>query len=94
MSKTKKKGKLVTLEKIENKIFQIRGKRVMLDKDLAELYGVATKRLNEQVRRNKRRFPVDFMFQLTRIERDKLVANCDRLEKLKHSSSFPYAFTE
>ena len=94
MSRTKRKGKLVTVKKIENKIFQIRGKKVMLDKDLAELYGVATKRLNEQVRRNKRRFPEDFMFQLTSIERDKLVANCDRLERLKHSSSFPYAFTE
>ncbi len=55
---------------------------------------VTTKRLNEQVKRNGKRFPEDFMFRLTRVERDELVANCDQLERLKHSSSFPYAFTE
>ena len=85
---------LVPVEIIENKIFLIRGKSVMLDTDLARLYSVATKRLNEQVKRNKRRFPEDFMFRLTKDEQDGLVANCDRLEKLKHSSSLPYAFTE
>jgi len=56
---------LVPVEKIENKIFQIRGKRVMLDSDLAELYGVETKQLKRQVRRNIERFPEDFMFELT-----------------------------
>lgn len=66
----------------------------MLDRDLAELYGVKTKRLNEQVKRNRDRFPDDFMFQLTKDERDKPVANCDRFKTLKHSTSFPYAFTE
>ncbi len=85
---------LVPIERIESKIFLIRDKRVMIDADLAKLYGVPTKRLNEQVKRNKKRFPEDFMFQLTKDERNKLVANCDRLEKLKHSSSYPYAFTE
>jgi hypothetical protein len=58
-------GKLVKLDMVENKIFQVRGKKVMLDDDLAELYGVPTKRLNEQVRRNMKRFPADFMLQLT-----------------------------
>ncbi len=81
-------------ERIVDKIFLIRGKKVMLDKNLAELYGVKTKRLNEQVKRNKNRFPEDFMFQLTKEERDELVANCDRFKTLKHSSSLPYAFTE
>ncbi len=85
---------LISQETIENKILLIRGKKVMLDADLAKLYGVATKRLNEQVKRNKKRFPEDFMFRLTRVEQNELVANCDRLERLKHSSSFPYVFTE
>lgn len=56
---------LILEEKIEKKIFLIRGKKVMLDKDLAELYCVPAKRLNEQVKRNLERFPDDFMFQLT-----------------------------
>lgn len=79
---------------IENKIFTIRGKKVILDNDLAELYGVSTKRLNEQVKRNKERFPEDFMFQLTEDEKAKVVANCDHLKKMRFSSVLPYAFTE
>ena len=59
---------LVPLERIENKIFFIRGKKVMFDSDLAELYGVETKQLNQAVKRNKERFPVDFLFQLTEQE--------------------------
>ncbi len=51
----------------------------MLDRDLADLYGVETKRLNEQVKRNVNRFPSDFMFQLTKEEKDEVVANCDHL---------------
>ncbi len=66
----------------------------MIDRDLAELYGVTTKRLNEQVKRNISRFPTDFMFQLTKIEKLELVANCDRFSLLRHSTSLPYAFTE
>ena len=84
----------IPIEVIENKIFLIRGQKVMIDRDLAELYGVATKRLNEQVKRNRERFPVDFMFQLTIGEKSELVANCDRFNSLKHSTSLPYAFTE
>ena len=59
-------------EHVERNILLIRGHRVMLDADLAILYGVPTKRLNEQVRRNKKRFPADFMFQLTAEEVDRL----------------------
>ena len=81
-------------ELIVERIFYIRGNKVMLDRDLAELYGVSTKRLNEQVKRNLRRFPEDFMFRLTQAEMNELVANCDRFASLKHSTSSPYAFTE
>ena len=66
----------------------------MIDKDLAELYGVTTKRLNEQVKRNRKRFPEDFMFQLTEEEKAEVVANCDHLATLKFSSNLPFAFTE
>jgi len=66
----------------------------MIDKDIAELYGVPTKRLNEQVKRNKKRFPVDFMFQLTLEEKDEVVANCDHLKTLKYSPNLPFVFTK
>lgn len=66
----------------------------MLDRDLAELYGVEPKRLNEQVKRNIDRFPSQFRFQLTKDEKDELVANCDHLQSMKYSSSLPYVFTE
>ena len=79
---------------IENRILTLRGKQVMIDRDLAELYGVDTKRLNEQVKRNIDRFPERFRFQLSKQEKDELVANCDRFNGLKHSSSKPFAFTE
>lgn len=72
----------------------MRGYRVMLDRDLAEIYGVPTKRLNEQVKRNLDRFPEDFMFQLTESEKAEVVANCDHLANLKFSPTLPYAFTE
>jgi len=79
---------------IENRIFTIRGMQVMIDRDLAELYGVLTKRINEQVKRNASRFPEQFCFQLNEYEKIELVANCDRFKSLKHSSSFPIVFTE
>ena len=81
-------------EVIKNKIYTIRGLQVMLDSDLAELYEVPTKALNQAVRRNIERFPKDFMFQLTENEKNELVTNCDRLDPLKHSSQNPYVFTE
>jgi len=89
-----KSNALVPIERIESLIFLIRGHKVMIDADLAELYGVTTKRLNEQVKRNKGRFPRDFMFQLTAKEKAEVIANCDHLQKLKFSSALPYAFTE
>ncbi|MEO7211549.1 ORF6N domain-containing protein [Mucilaginibacter sp.] len=81
-------------EVVINKILLIRRKKVMVDKDIAELYGVPTKRLNEQVKRNKKRFPEDFMFQLTQEEKDEVVANCDHLKTLKYSPNLPFVFTE
>lgn len=85
---------LIAQENIEQTIFLIRGKKVMIDHDLAALYGVKTFRLNEQVKRNLKRFPEDFMFQLTNIEKNELIANCDRFKTLKHSTSNPHVFTE
>ena len=80
--------------RIESRILVIRGQKVMIDADLAELYGVPTKRLNEQVKRNADRFPSDFMFQLAAAEKAEVVANCDHLAKLKFSKALPFAFTE
>jgi len=85
---------MVPYEAVQEMIFLIRGRKVMIDRDLAGLYGVVTKRLNEQVKRNSQRFPDDFMFQLSSEEARELVANCDRFRNLKHSTTTPYAFTE
>lgn len=85
---------LVPLERIEKRILVFRGHKVMLDVDLASLYGVTTKRLNEQVKRNRDRFPEDFMFRLTAEEKTEVVAKCDHLQRLKFSPTLPYAFTE
>ena len=85
---------LIPAERIERSILFIRGEKVMLDSDLAALYGVTTKRLNEQVKRNLTRFPDDFMFQLTEAEKVEVVANCDHLRNLRFSPVLPYAFTE
>jgi len=85
---------IVPAEKIDRAILFLRGCKVMLDSDLAEIYGVKTSRLNEQVKRNKDRFPNDFMFQLTKQEKQEVIANCDHLQKLKFARTNPYAFTE
>lgn len=85
---------VISVTGIEQKIFYIRGRKVMIDRDLAELYGVSTKRLNEQVRRNSKRFPPDFMFCLTLAEKKHLVAICDHLSTLKFSYQLPNVFTE
>ena len=85
---------VVSSERVENVILRIRREKVILDADLAELYGVKTKRLNEQVKRNKDRFPEDFMFQLTEDEKNEVVANCDHLSRLRFSPTLPFAFTE
>lgn len=87
-------GQLVQIESIEQKILFIRKQKVMIDADVAAVYGVSTKVLNQAVKRNKNRFPSDFMFNLTPEEKYKVVTNCDHLRLLKYSSSLPYAFTE
>lgn len=78
---------------IQNMIYTFRDKQVMIDRDLAYLYNVETKVLNQAVKRNIGRFPENFRFQLSDEEKDELVTNCDRFKTLKHSSSNPYAFT-
>ena len=82
------------VEGIASRIRTIRGQRVMIDADLAALYGVPTKRLNEQVKRNRTRFPDDFVFRLTPEETAEAVANCDHLARLRFSTSRPFVFTE
>jgi hypothetical protein len=80
---------LIPDEKIERSILLIKGEKVMLDADIAVIYGVTTKRLNEQVKRNRKRFPEDFMFQLNEKEKVEVVANCGHLKKLKFSPNLP-----
>jgi hypothetical protein len=84
----------VMVPRIESRIQTIRGLRVIVDVDLAALYGVPTKALNQAVKRNVNRFPVDFLFQLTALEKAEVVTNCDHLQQLKFSRTLPYAFTE
>jgi hypothetical protein len=85
---------VVKMGSIQQRILLVRGVKVIIDADLAEFYGVPTRRLNEQVKRNRERFPEDFMFQLTTDEKVEVIANCDHLEKLKFSKALPFAFTE
>lgn len=81
-------------EAIIDKIVVLRNKKVMVDRDLASLYGVTTKRLNEQVKRNIKRFPDDFMFQVTAAEKEQLILMFGHLNSLKYSPVLPYVFTE
>jgi hypothetical protein len=85
---------VVPVERIESRILLIRGHRVILDTDLAEVYGTSTKALNQAVKRNPGRFPPDFMFRLNPGEKAEVVTNCDHLRKLKYSPNLPFAFTE
>ena len=88
------KNLIVPIERVERIILLVRGQKVILASDLAGLYGVTTKRLNQQVKRNSNRFPEDFMFQLTQEEKAEVVANCNHLSRLKFSPALPHAFTE
>lgn len=88
------KKTLVPAEKIDRAILSLRSMRVMLDADLAVIFGTTTKRLNQQVKRNLNRFPSGFLFQLTDEEKDWVVTNCDHLKQLRFSAAAPYAFTE
>lgn len=82
------------LARIDSGIMLVRGQKVMIDADLAQLYGVPTKALNQAIKRNAQRFPQDFMFQLTPEEKQEVVTNCDHLARLKFAKTLPYAFTE
>lgn len=83
-----------SIDEVLHCIQKVRGERVIVDADLARLYGVPTKVFNQAVRRNLQRFPQDFMFELNAEEKKELVTICDRFENLKHSTSLPKAFTE
>jgi hypothetical protein len=85
---------LIMNESIESRIYNIRGKKVMIDKDLAELYEVSTGNLNKAVKRNAERFPVDFIFQLNFEEYESLRFQFGILKRGKHSKYLPYAFTQ
>jgi hypothetical protein len=87
-------GKLILVDQIGPLILTIRGQKILLDRDLASLYGVSTKVLNQGVKRKRDRFPGDFFFQLSAEEKQEVVTNCDHLAKLKFSRQLPYAFTE
>jgi len=79
---------------VEGLILFLREERVLLDADLATIYGVPTKALNQAVKRNAARFPTDFMFQLSEVEKQEVVTKCDHLARLKYAKARPYAFTE
>ncbi len=85
---------IVPIGKIQQMILFIRGEKVIIDSDIAVLYGVPTKQLNEQLKRNKDLFPDDFMFHLSPEDKAEVLANFDHLSKLKFSKSLPYSFTE
>ena len=85
---------VVKMETIENRIIAIRGEKVLIDGDVAEIYGVETKRVNEAVKNNLDKFPEDYLFELSQEEKDELVENFDRFNRLKHSTANPKVFTE
>ncbi len=84
----------ISVQRIERLIYVIRGQKVMLDNDLAELYGVETRVLKQAVRRNKKRFPNDFMFELTKEENQSLRSQNVILKRGKYSKYLPFAFAE
>ena len=85
---------IIPIGQIEQRILLIRGQKVILDADLAMLYGVPTRILNQAVRRNLKRFPQDFMFKLSQPEKDQVITICDHLKNLKYAKALPNAFTE
>lgn len=85
---------VVKMETIESRIIAIRGEKVLIDVDVAEIYGVETKRINEAVKNNLDKFPQDYLFEVSKDEKDELVENFDRFNRLKHSTAKPKAFTE
>jgi hypothetical protein len=92
-----KRGKVLIIKDVGSLIITIRNQKVIVDRDLAEIYGVETRRLNEQVKRNPERFPEDFMFQLTKEEADFWLRSRSQIAILKRGKNIkylPYAFTE
>lgn len=85
---------IIQYEDVERRIIQLRGQKVLLDRDVAELYGVETKRINEAVRNNPDKFPYGYLFELDKYEKKELVENFVRFNSLKHSTVSPTAFTE
>lgn len=94
MDSAEKHDSMILSDNIETLIFFIRGQKVMIDADIARLYGISTKALNQAFKRNRNRFPEDFVFLLSDSEKHELVTNCDHLSKLRFSHRLPYAFTE
>lgn len=87
-------GQKEDIEKTENKIIVIREQRVILDRDVAELYGVTTKEVNQALRNNPAKFPDGYVIELSNSEKNELVKTFDRFESMKHSTVAPHAFTE
>lgn len=85
---------VIAFSDVENKIIEIRGHQVIIDSDVAELYGVETREVNQALSRNLEKFPEGYIFELDAQEKEELITNCDHLKKLKFSPSFPKAFTE
>jgi ORF6N domain len=85
---------ILKYEQVERKIIEVRHRKVILDSDVAELYGVETKRINEAVKNNSDKFPEGYLIELTEHEKNELVENFDRFNKLKHSTANPKGFTE
>ena len=83
-----------SVDKVESRLISLRGQLVLLDRDVAELYGVQTKEVNQAVRNNPEKFPDRYLIKLDKEEKRELVKNFDRFEPLKHSTSMPTAFTE
>lgn len=82
------------IKRVESRLVNLRDKQVIIDRDVAELYGVETKAINQAVRRNADKFPPTYMFQLNNNEKQEVVTNCDHLGNLRFSKTLPYAFTE
>ena len=85
---------LITTNEVEKMMLSIRGKNVLLDRDVAALYGVETRDINKAVKNNPRKFPKGYIVELTAEEKTQLVENFHRFNSLKHSTSLPNAFTE
>ncbi len=88
------KKEIVNFNSVENRIIEVRGEKVILDSDVAALYGVETKHVNQAVRNNPEKFPQGYVFELQPAEKQEVVKNFDHLETLKFSSTMPHAFTE